>query len=512
MARREGALHDAVGREPQAAPGPPVAGEGPGCAPFPRVPVLALGAVVVLVLLAVAPRYGWHRDELYFLEAGRHLAWGYVDQPPFVVVVARAADALAPGNLAVLRLLPALATAATVALAAAIVRELGASTRAQAVGAAAVAGGSFVLGAGHLLSTVVFDVTAWMALLWATARLLRTNDPRWWLGFGAIAGVSMLNKHLVVLLAIAVVCGLVADRRWRLVVTPWAAGGAALALAIAAPHLLWEMDHGWPQLSLARALADRLAGENRARLLPLQLLYVSPLLVGTLIVGVQWLARWPGAHPYRPLLWAWLAGLVAVFVTAGRPYYVVPLTTVVLLAGVAARDDRAGLRRLSGLIALNAVGVLLLALPLLPRSLADVSAGVNEATAETLGWPELVEQVAGVVDDLPPAERRSVVLLTDTYGEAGAIAGYGRARGLPPVYSPHNSYADFGRPTDASATVVAVRFRPDELAPYFRRCRQVDTVDNGLGIDNEAQGTPIVVCRGLQRGWEATWEQLRHIS
>ena len=262
--------------------------------PVPWPAVGAIAGAVVALLLAVAKRYGWHRDELYFLEAGRdHLAWGYIDQPPFTPFVARIADWIAPGNLVVLRVAPALTAGATVVLGALIVRELGGARRAQIAGAAALACCGFPLGVGHLLSTAAFDLTAWMALLWLTVRLLRTRDPRWWVAFGAAAGVAMLNKDLVVLLALAVVIGLVADRRWELLRTPWMVIGGVVALVIAAPNLLWQADHGWPQLEMAEALSDRLAGENRTTLIPLQLLFAGPLLVPVLWRGARSLATEP---------------------------------------------------------------------------------------------------------------------------------------------------------------------------------------------------------------------------
>ena len=474
--------------------------------------MLAIAGGVVVLLLVVARRYGWHRDELYFLEAGKHLAWGYVDQPPFTPFVARLAHELAPGNLVLLRTLPALATAGSIVLGAAIVRELGGSSRAQVLGAAAVAAGGFPLGVGHLLSTAVFDFTAWMAMLWVVARLLRTADPRWWVAFGGVAGASMLNKNLLVLLGIALFTGLVAERRWDLLLTPWLLAGAARALHIASPNLLWQADHGWPQADMARALSKRLAGENRATLLPLQVLFVGPLLVGVLVGGFRWLAASPEARRFRPLLWAWPAALAATFATGGRPYYLLPLTFVVVLAGIVGRDEPARLRVVVWLVALNAVVSVPLSLPILPAGSAEVTANVNEAVAETIGWPELVAQVAGVVDDLPPRERASVVLLTGSYGEAGAIDRFGPRFDLPPAYSAHNSYADFRRPTDDTAVVVAVRYLPASLRAHFDRCDNVGRVDNGRGIDNEVQGTPILVCRGLKQSWARTWEQLRHLS
>lgn len=105
-----------------------------------------------------------------------------------------------------------------------------------------------------------------------------------------------------------------------------------------------------------------------------------------------------------------------------------------------------------------------------------------------------------------------MAILTASYGEAGAVDRFGPAYGLPPSYSAHNSYADFRQPSNDSATVVAVRYHPDTLASYFETCRQVAAIDNGYGVDNEAQGQPIVVCRGLRTSWDRLWPTLRHLS
>ncbi len=481
--------------------------------PVPWGPVAAIGGAIFVLLMAVSTRYGWHRDELYFLQAGKHhLAWGYIDQPPFTPFIARLADQIAPGNLAVLRLLPAVTAVVTIGMGTLIARELGASRGGQIVAAGSMAAGGFALGVGHLLSTAAFDLTAWMTLLWIAARLLRTDQPRWWLAFGGVAGVALLNKDLVVLLAVALLIGMAVERRWALLASPWLPAGGALALLIAAPNLLWQADHGWPQREMAEALSERLAGENRSTLLPLQLLFAGPLFVPVLWSGAKALATAPWARPHRTLLWTWVAGVAIAFITAGRPYYVLPLTTVVLLVGFVDWAQRGRIRLLTWILVPSAAITIVLAVPVLPVSGVKVTAVVNEAVAETVGWPELVDQMAGVVRSLPPEEQEHVVLLTGSYGEAGAIDRFGPSRGLPRAYSGQNSYADFGRPTDDHAVVVAVRIYPAELEPWFGSCAIVDHVDNGLDIDNEVQGEPIVVCRDQRVPWSRIWPELRFLS
>ena len=481
--------------------------------PVPWRPVGAICGGTFALLMVVSTRYGWHRDELYFLEAGKHhLAWGYVDQPPFTPFVARLADQIAPGNLAVLRLLPAFTAVATIILGTLIARELGARRSGQIVACGSMAAGGFALGVGHILSTAAFDLTAWMALLWIALRLLRTDEPRWWLAFGAVSGAALLNKDLVPLLAVALLIGLVVDRRWALLWSPWLLAGGALALLIASPNLLWQADHGWPQRDMAEALSKRLAGENRSTLIPLQILFAGPLFIPVLWSGAKTLATGAWARPYRTLLWTWVAGIVITFVTAGRPYYVLPLTTVVLLVGFVDWAQRGRVRTLGWILVPSAAITIVLAVPVLPVSAVKVTATVNEAVAETVGWPELVDQVADVVHGLPPEEQGHVVLLTLTYGEAGAIDRFGPARGLPRAYSGHNGYADFGQPTDPDAVVVGVIFRPERLELFFDRCEVVARVDNGHDIENDNQGQPITVCRGLNTPWPEVWEQLRRLS
>jgi 4-amino-4-deoxy-L-arabinose transferase-like glycosyltransferase len=478
-------------------------------------PVAAIAIGSTLLLLVVAGRYGYHRDELYFVEAGKHLDWGYVDQPPFTPLIARLAESWFPNNLFALRFVPAIATGCVVVAGAALARELGANRKGQIFAAIAVAGAGFPLGVGHLLATATFDFLWWMVLLWLFARLLRTNDVRLWVAMGAVAGVAMLNKDLVPLLAVSLAIGLAIERRWDLLRTRWLPAGAAVALTIAAPNLIWQAANSWPQMEMSRALARRLGVVNRVTLLPGQVLLAGPLLLFFTVIGVRWLLQSDEGRRFRPLLWAWIAGIVISLITAGRPYYPIPLTIAIVVVGVVARTRTGGSMRLATtLLVVNAVFTVPTALPLLPLSTLSSTgfADVNEAVAETVGFPELAQQVKVVVDGLPAQERAGVILLTFTYGEAGALDHFGPALGLPPAYSPHNSYSYFRQPTDDTATVVAVRFDREAIEPYFDSCDQVATVDNSYHIKNEAYGTPIWVCRGLRGSWSDIWPRIRKYS
>ena len=155
----------------------------------PRLGVFIVAAAAFAVEMAVSARYGYHRDELYFLAAGQHPAFGYVDQPPLTPLLARLLPCCSPTPLAGLRVLPALALGALVAAHRA--RSAGISARAapgQLLAALATASCAEYLGAMHLLTTTTPDFVAWAGLLYLVLRLLDSGEPRWWLAIGLVTG------------------------------------------------------------------------------------------------------------------------------------------------------------------------------------------------------------------------------------------------------------------------------------------------------------------------------------
>ena len=149
----------------------------PVITPFDRR-VIAVGAVVCAVLLALSTRYGFHRDELYFIECARHLQASYVDQPVLTPLLAWVSLKLFGVSLLALRLWPALAAWATVVVAGLTAREFGGGRRAQLLAAVATATMPVVLGSDHLFGPTAFDMLAWAALALVVAKIGRTGDVR----------------------------------------------------------------------------------------------------------------------------------------------------------------------------------------------------------------------------------------------------------------------------------------------------------------------------------------------
>src|SRR5580658_5130423 len=174
----------------------------PVVAPFDRR-VIAVGAVVCAVLLALSTRYGFHRDELYFMECARHLQASYVDQPVLTPLLAWVSLKLFGVSLLALRLWPALAAWATVVVAGLTAREFGGGRRAQLLAAAGTAMAPWLLSSDHLANTTPYALLAWAGLALVVVRIGRTGDCRWWLAGGLVAGLGVADDHSEAFLAVA---------------------------------------------------------------------------------------------------------------------------------------------------------------------------------------------------------------------------------------------------------------------------------------------------------------------
>ena len=483
--------------------------------------VLALGAVLV----GLSERYGYHRDELYFITAGQHPQWGYPDQPALTPLILAAMDRLAPGSLVVLRLPGAVAAMTIVFLTALIAREMGGGRAAQSIAAGATAVSAFVLATGHFVTTTTTDLMFAAVLSWLAARLIRTRDPRLLLPAGLTLGVGLFNKDLIGFFAIALLAaiGLVGPR--EVVRGRWLVAGGAVAVLFGLPYLVWQARHGWPQVGMARIIAKNGDEGGAIGFIPFQFLLVSPAVAP--VAGLRRLFRAPDARPFRAFGVGFLLLGGFFLVTGGKAYYLADAYPAVIAAGAITAagwlpTGRRVRRRFAVwpaafgvVIVLSAVISAFVGLPLAPagRLAGSAALAVNPDAGEQVGWPKLVATVAGVWTALPADERSRAVIYADNYGEAGALELFGPARGLPRPYSGHNGFADWGTPPDSATTAVVIGpTDAAELSRYFTSCARRATIDNGYRLDNEEQGKPVWVCRGMPRAWSAIWPEIRHLG
>ncbi len=478
----------------------------------PRTAWLIAGAFVALEL-ALSDRYGFQQDELYFLVASHHLAFGYVDQPPLAVLLARTTDIFGVNPTAI-RILPALAGGAIVVIAARLAALFGAGRIGRILAALAMACTPVLLAASHVGNTTPYDLLAWAVVLLCVVTALLRDRPRWWLGAGVAAGVGLENEYLITTLIGALVIGLLATSAHRRVLaTPWPWLGGAIALAIWAPNLVWQFANGWPQLTMASALhnqntsvADYIVG------LPGELLYAGPIGIPLVIVGFGRLYRTPQLRFLAVA--ATLVVLYVVLWVPGKIYYSDGMLPAVIAAGSVSADgwfaegSRMFKVRVAIGVALTAVLVLPGTLPVFPiATLHNVPQSTN--VNDGIGWPQLTAEVAAQDAALTRASEPVTSIYTGAYAEAGALDLYGGPYHLPPVISAHNSFWTWG-PGDASDTRVLVVDALGQLSQHFTNCRQLAVFNPPDQVKNNWNDIPIGVCTGPAGSWDTLWPSLKH--
>ncbi|MGH2908421.1 MAG: glycosyltransferase family 39 protein, partial [Solirubrobacteraceae bacterium] len=448
--------------------------------------VWLVAAVQFDVLVATSTRYGYHRDEMYFIAAGSHPAFGYPDQPPLVPLLSWAMHELAPGSLLMLRLPSALVAAATTLLAALVARELGGSRRAELIAAACTACSAFALAVGHFVTTTTFDLLATTLLGYFLIRTVRRGSGPSLLAAGIVVGVGCEAKPQVGLVAAVAIVILLAVGPRAPLRSWWFAGGVAAAIAIAAPYVIWQQLHGWPQLTVARNIAGSAEG-GRTGFVPFQLVMVSPVLVPVWIAGLAAPFRRAALRSLRflPLTYATLALLY--LAGNGKAYYLASLYPLLLGIGALPTADwtlraRARTRAPTTAVVISAAVSALIALPLLPERSLQGSAvmALNPDQGETVGWTRFITTISNAWHALPPAERQQTAIFTSNYGEAGAIDLLGS--NLPRAYSAHNGFSEWGipPPKDTHALVLGYSSATD-AAPEFTACHRLATINNGVG-------------------------------
>ncbi len=486
--------------------------------------VLCLLAAARLLLHTLTNhQYGWHRDELAMLDDARSLAWGYVAYPPLVPTIARLGLALFGPSLVGIRFFSALAQCAAMVLTGLMARQLGGGRFAQITAALAAAIAPISLLQGALFQYVSFDYFWWVLTAYLTIRLLRNGDARWWLAIGAAIGLGMISKYTMGFLVLGLVGGVLLTPVRRDLANRWLWAGVALSLIIVAPNLWWQAHHGFISLEFLRSISARDVAIGRAAgFLPEQFLVATnPITTPLWLAGLFFYSVLPAGQRYRLLGWMYVIPLSLFLLFSGRSYYLAPAYPMLLAAGATTwavwlkgiHPQRARrLRRITyALLTLGALLMLPVMLPVAPINspVWQLSSELQDNFVEQIGWPELVESVAAIYQQLPAAEQAQTAILTGNYGEAGAINLYGPAYGLPRAISGINSYWLRGYGEPAPTTVIGLGFTAAQAAQFFADCTVAGRVTNPYGVENEEYGGEILICRQPRQEWPTLWQMLR---
>lgn len=484
--------------------------------------LIYIALATLIVHLIIGGRYGFHRDELATLEDARHLAWGFPAYPPVTLFFGRISLILFGTSISGFRFFAHLAQATAVVLTGLMAREMGGRRGAQLL--AAVAAVPFALGGGFLMMYVAFDCLAWVLVAYFIVRLLRTEDPRWWVAIGASIGLGMLTKWTMGFFVLSIVAGVLFTDARRSLKSKWLWIGVALSILVFLPNLLWQAQHNFISLDFLSHIHARDVRQGRtAYFLPQQLELMGfrfPLAVA----GLFFCLVSPASKRFRMIGWMFAVTLLLFIVAKGRWYYMGPAYPMLYAAGAVWGEQwLATLQPARAMTIRWVVWVVLVVeiiqtiafwMPVAPLNSRwwTISNAVQGDFREEIGWPELVQEVAKIRDSLTPEERTHLGIIGTNYGEAGAINFYGPQYGLPRAISGVNSFWQRGYGDPPPQTVIVIGLSQKYMDESFQSCRLAGHTWNPYNIKNEetVDHPDIYVCGPPKKGWPEFWKDFRY--
>ncbi|MBA3765616.1 MAG: glycosyltransferase family 39 protein [Acidobacteria bacterium] len=480
-------------------------------------------------------RYGYFRDEMYYLACGEHLDWGYVDQSPLIALVAWASRSLMGDSLFAVRFFPAVAGAALVFVTGLIVRELGGGRFSITLACLAVIISPNLLYLHTVLTMNAFEPLFWTLGAYILILLLKGGDQKLWLLFGVVAGLGLMNKHTTLFFGAGVVAGLLLTPARRFFMSKWLWLGGLVALLIFLPNIIWEIKHDWATIEVLRN-ADK--NQN----LPFspwgflmgQIALTHPLTVPIWLSGLFFYFFTDEGRPYRSLGWIYVSMFLLFVVLRGKVYYLAPIYPVLLAPGALLIESFIRGRSWNWLKPVTVAVLILggaitapLTLPLLPVETYIKYAGalgfegvktekqkmgkLPQHYADMFGWEEMVATIAQVYHNLSPEERARCAIFASNFGEAGAIDLFGAKYGLPKAIGKHQNYFLWGPRDYTGEVMITVGEELSDVRKVYAEAEHAATFTNEYVMPYE-NNLPIFICRRPRAPLKEIWPEVKCYS
>jgi 4-amino-4-deoxy-L-arabinose transferase-like glycosyltransferase len=487
----------------------------------PVAVIIYLSLFKFLLHIFTNGQFGYHRDELYYIACGRHLDFGYVDHPPFIALLARFWTTIFGDSLFSIRFLPAAAGAAVVFFAGLIARQIGGKTLAMIQACLSVIIAPVFLSADRLFTTNVFDQLFWTIGIFLIAGILRHDRMKYWIGVGFIVGLALLNKHSGIFLIAGLAAGLLLTSRRRYFRNTYVWIGAAAALLIFAPNLIWQIGNGWPTIEFLRgAEINRVIGGSFSGFVRQIAFSYHPLTLPVWLAGIYFLLFSKRGRDFRVLGILFITLLVIFGALKSKDYYLAPAFPMIWAAG-SVQLERLFRKGRPWLVRPAIIGVLLIGgAALAPLSIPVLSldktveycrymqGGLHPVYADMLGWQNMVKTVAGVYDRLPENEQSICAIMTQNYGQAAAIDFFGPRYGLPKAISPHNSYWIWGPGDYTGEVIITAGIGPQGLGRGFGYYEIADMVISDYATWYETN-QPVIIWKSPVIPLREMWPMLK---
>ena len=440
-------------------------------------------SALAVIRVASAWKFPLSGDEAYYWEWSRRLALSYVDHPPLVAWTIALFDHGVRSVVAIRFGFVLCGVFAALAAADFATRARG-SRRAGALAALLVFCAP--------LASLTFGfatpdgpyLLCWCVSLAFALRAMESDRREWWVALGVALGCSVLSRFFgIALCAGMALAAIVAVRLRRIdAAGPWIT--TAVALVVASPVLIWNLQnnwigvqfaivgrHAWHGFSLARAAGTLVFAAIAGAL------FVSPLVVAALVRLFHMRETWAQIAFYSAAPLLAVVAVLSLFETAEIYWFAGPLISLLCAAAVLFSEQRATLRWMAWCAAPSVfIAFFAAALAIAPPSAVVALFDRLPLHVSSSSVFEIYSYEA-LAHDLQ-TEYGDYAVLTDGYGLSSLMDFYG---GRPPIVIGYNQQGQeamrWFRSRDPVAAIyldpVSMDHRPDVLKRLQHACGAV---------------------------------------
>lgn len=493
---------------------------------------IAFGCFLLHLITNLTGAYGFFRDELYYIACSDHLAWGYVDQPPFSLFLLKFSRIIFGDSLTAIRMVPVLMHTGIVIITGLMVKEMGGKVFAIFIASLAIALSPIHLGGSLIYSMNSIDSFIWALSVLMILKIINTRKQSYWIWLGILLGIGLLNKISVLFLGSGIFAGiLLTNRQWFTTRWPYLTG--AIAFILFMPYIIWNITNDYAHLEfIHNASSSKYAGLNAISFIKSQLTFLNPISTPLWIGGLLALFFYTPLKDYRIVGWIYVTAFAILIINGtSKGEYLAPAYASLFAAAGVFFEQLTSLKTkwvryvYPVLIVISASLLMPLVLPLLSvekfisySKMLGIEPSSNEGKklsdlpqfyADMFGWKEKAKDVAKVYNTLTNDDKAKCAVISSNYGRCGAIDFFGEQYGLPKSIGTHNNYWIWG-PRDYTGEVMIIMggTLEDHVNDFESVVlAEVSSCDHCMPYENDVN---IFICRGLKHKVADVWPHEKH--
>jgi Dolichyl-phosphate-mannose-protein mannosyltransferase len=493
--------------------------------------ILIISLFNVAFHLAVAGNLEYHRDELLYFSLGMHPAAGYATVPPIIGLSAWLIQTIFGYSIYAVRILPAVLSGIMIIMVARMAKELGGSDYAGLLAAIGFTITGFGLRTFSLFMPVFLDVFFWTLCIYILIRYINSENERYLLWFGIIAGLSLMNKYLIGVMFAGLLIIIPFTHLRQVFRNKMFLVGIAAGFLIFLPNILWQVSRGLPVIKhMSELNRTQLVHVDRLTFLKEQIM--NPAWASVLTIeGIIFILIGKRAPKFRFLGFLVLFIILTLMLLRGKSYYTQGLFPFLIAAGAASYDIRLKTKAARYLIPIM---IVLLTIPLIPigipvmkspglvkyfsniekkygliigRTFEDNSVhSLPQDYADMLGWGQLTRVADSAWEMID--NKKAAFIYCENYGQAAAITVIGKKYGLPEAVCFSESFRYWFphkfKPDITSLVYINEREPGQDVKDLFRKITKIGSITDR---DAREYGTSVYLCQDPVESFNKFWEE-----